>query len=165
MNGPQSSHSLSRAFAAHRLAASSCALLACLCLLVAAPAALAAEETTPAKYIHEKKAEYEQQLGAGEITSATFNRRARSVHLTLKNGQKALIKYNKGEEPNYAAQLAAHHVTVTVLKPSVANAEFKKEPHPVHHKIRYIVGGVVIAVIVVVGGVLLFNRRRRLAAE
>jgi hypothetical protein len=158
MNRPQSFSSPRRG------PASVCVLLSCLCLLVAAPAALAAEET-PVKYIHESTAEYEKQLNAGEITAATFNRRARSVHLTLKNGQKALIKYNKGEEPKYASQLAAHHVPVTVLKAAAANAEYKKEPHPVHHKLRYIVGGILIAVIVIVVGVLLFNRRRRLAAE
>jgi hypothetical protein len=159
MNGPQSSPSLRRL-----LPASVSALLVCLCLLIAAPAALAAEET-PVKYIHESIAEFEKQLNAGEITAATFNRRARSVHLTLKNGQKALIKYGKGEEPKYLSLLTVKHVPVTVLKPSAAAAEQKKEPHPVHHKLRYIVGGIVIAVIVIVGGVLLYNRRRRAAAE
>jgi hypothetical protein len=159
MNGPQRLPSPSRG-----VPLAVCALLACLCLLLAAPAALAAEETA-VKYIHESTAEYEKQLNAGEITSATFNRRARSVHLTLKNGQKALIKYGKGEEPKYSAQLAAKHVPVTVLKPSVAAVESKKEPRHVHHKLRYIVGGIVIAVIVIVVAVLLFNRRRRLAAE
>jgi hypothetical protein len=163
MNAPQSSPNSGRGSAVRRLVGCA-ALLASLCLLVAAPAAVAAEET-PVKYIHWSKAEYEKGLAAGEITAATFNRRARSVHLTLKNGQKALIKYGKGEEPAYAAQLAAHHIPVTVLKPAAAQAEFKKEPHPVHHKLRYIIGGIVIAVIVIVGGVLLFNRRRRLAAE
>jgi hypothetical protein len=152
MNAPHSSQPLSRG-----LRAGLCALLACLCVLVAAPAALAAT------YVHESTAQYEKQLGAGEIVSATFNRRARSVHLELKNGEKALIKYGKGEEPKYDSQLTAHHVTVTVLKPSAALAEVKKAP--VHHKIRYIVGGILIAVIVIVGAVLLFNRRRRLAAE
>ena len=164
MNGPQSSPSPSQTTAVLRRLVAVCgASLACLCLLYAAPAGAA--EETPVKYIHESTAEYEKQLSAGEITGATFNRRARSVHLALKNGQKALIKYGKGEEPKYSAQLVAHHVPVTVLKPAAASAEVKKEPHPVHHKLRYIVGGIVIAVIVIVGAVLLFNRRRRLAAE
>jgi hypothetical protein len=137
--------------------------LACLSLLLVAPAALAAEEVV--KYIHENVKEFEKQLSASEITSATVNRRARSIHLTLKNGQKALIKYGKGEEEKFASQLQAKGISVTVLKKSQAVAEQKKEPKTVHHKLRYIIGGIVIAVIVIVGGVLLFNRRRRLAAE
>jgi LPXTG-motif cell wall-anchored protein len=31
----------------------------------------------------------------------------------------------------------------------------------VHHKLRYIAGGILIGIIVIVGGVLLFRRRRR----
>ncbi len=163
MNGPRSFSSPARNAAFSRTLAACAALLLGLCLLHAAPARAA--EETPVKYIHESTAEFEKQLNAGEITAATFNRRARSVHLTLKNGQKALIKYGKGEEPKYVALITGKHVPVTVLKPSAAAAEQKKEPHAVHHKLRYIVGGIVIAVIVIVAAVLLFNRRRRFAAE
>jgi len=135
-------------------------LISCLVLALSAPVALAAEATV--KYTRESIQEYEKQLASGQIQSATFNKRVRSVHLTLKDGRHMLIKYAAHGEPALAAQLAAKGVPVTVKKPAEAAKEAKK---PVKHKLRYIAGGILIVVIVVVGGVLLFDRRRKAAME
>jgi septal ring factor EnvC (AmiA/AmiB activator) len=135
-------------------------LVSCLVLALSAPVALAAEATV--KYTRESIQEYEKQLASGQIQSATFNKRVRSVHLTLKDGRHMLIKYAAHGEPALAAQLAAKGVPVTVKKPAEAAKEAKK---PVKHKLRYIAGGILIVVIVVVGGVLLFDRRRKATME
>ena len=136
-------------------------LALCLALALLAPAASAAETTI--KYEHESQQTYEQQLAGGQIKEATFNKRVRSVHLTLNDGRHVLFKYPAKAEPGIAAQLQAKHVPVTVLKPAEAAREAKKTP--VHHKLRYIAGGILVAVIVIVAVVLLFDRRRKAAME
>jgi hypothetical protein len=151
-------HRTSRARTIIRLA-----LTACLALALLAPAAPAAGAEGTVTYTHESLKAYEQQLAAGQIRSATFNKRVRSVHLTLKDGRHMLAKYAAHEEPKLAAQLKAKGVPVTVEKPAEALKELKNKP--VHHKLRYIVGGIVVAVIVVVGAVLLIDRRRKAARE
>jgi hypothetical protein len=136
--------------------------LACLtlaCLLQGAPS-LAAEGTV--HFQKESIQEYEKQLAGGEIQAATFNKRVRSIHLTLKDGRHVLVKYGAREEPKYAAQLQAKGVPVTILTPAAAAKEAKK---PVKHKLRYIAGAILVVVVVVVGAVLLIDRRRKRAAE
>jgi hypothetical protein len=135
------------------------ALLAC--LLVPLSAARAAESTV--SYVHESVQSYEKQLAAGEIKEATFNKRARNLHLTLTNGQHMLVHYPPKQEQRLASQLRAKGVSVSFLTAAQAKAEAKKKP--VHHKIRYIVGGIVIAIIVVVAIVLLVDRRRKRLGE
>lgn len=121
--------------------------------LVMPAAGLAA--ATP-EYTKESQQAYEKQLKAGEIAEGTFNKKLRSLHIKTKNGELFLYRYPKKGEPALAQQLAAHHVTVTVLKPS----EAAKEVKPAKHKIRYIAGGILIVVILIVGVVVLVNRRR-----
>jgi hypothetical protein len=104
---------------------------------------------------------FEAQLKAGQISEATINKRLRSVRVTLNDGRHVLTQYAPHEEPKVKAELVARHVPVTVLSPSQAKKEHLKRG--VHHKIRYIVGGVVIAIVVIVGGVILYNRRKRTA--
>jgi hypothetical protein len=133
----------------------------CLSLALLVPLAGAAEGTVT--YTHESLQAYEQQLASGQIQSATFNKRVRSLHLTLKDGRHMLVKYAARGEPALAAQLAAKRVPVTIEKPAEAAKEAKKTP--VHHKLRYIAGGILIAVIVIVGAVLLVDRRRKAAME
>ena len=154
MNGP---HTLSP-----RRSVLPAALLVCVCLLLAGANAARAEE--PAiTYTHESVQAYEGQLAHGEIVSATFNKRVRNLHLTLKNGQHALVHYPPKDEPTLDAQLKAKNVPVTVLSPSAAKSEAAKTP--VKHKLRYIAGGIVIAIIVIVAIVLLLDRRRKRLAE
>jgi len=108
-------------------------------------------------YIHEGQQAFEQQLAKGEIAEGTFNKKLRSLHVKTKQGTLYLYKYAKKGEPALSAKLKAHHVRVTVLKPT----EAAKEVKPAKHKLRYIAGGILIVVIVIVGVVLLVNRRRR----
>jgi hypothetical protein len=112
-------------------------------------------------YTEESFPEYEAQLKAGQIHEATINKRIRTVRLTLADGRHVKTKYQPHEEPTVLKELKAHHVTVTVLSEKQAKKEQGKRP--IHHKLRYIAGGIVIAVIVIVGGVVLYNRRRRAA--
>jgi hypothetical protein len=130
-------------------------------LALLAPAARGAEATIA--YTHEGVKAYEQQLASGQIRSATFNKRVRSLHLTLKDGRHVLYRYPPKSEPALASQLQAKGVPVTILKPAEAAKEASKTP--VHHKLRYIAGGILVAVIVIVGAVLLFDRRRKTAME
>ena len=139
-----------------RLAGALAALWLGLLLLIAVAAVSAGAATD---YTKESLQEYAKQLDAGEVLSATVNRKLRSLRLTLKDGRHVLVKYEKRAFPAEQAKLKAKHVTVTVLTPSAANKEFREKPK--HHKIRYIVGGVLILVIVVVVAVLLFRRRSR----
>jgi hypothetical protein len=134
---------------------------ACLGLaLLLGAASSQAKETV--RFQKETVQEYEKQLAASQIQSATVNKRVRSIHLTLKDGRHVLVKYGAHEEPKYAAQLRAKGVPVTVLQPAQAAKEAKK---PAKHKLRYIVGGIVVLVVVVVGAVLLIDRRRKRAEE
>jgi hypothetical protein len=134
-------------------------LLACLLSAgaLASPVAAAAAEGS-ISYTHESFQQYQKQLAAGEITAATINKKVRSVHLTLKDGRHVLAKYAAHEEPKVVAALEAKRVPVSVLSKAAADKEAKKA---VHHKLRYIAGGILIAVIVVVGAVLLYDRRRK----
>jgi hypothetical protein len=131
------------------------ALLACASLLAAAAAAGAAAPT----YEKESFSTYEQQLAGGQIQAVTINKKLRSVRVTLKDGRYVLAKYKPKEEPKVAAALQAKGVSVTVLLPTEANKEVGKKA--VHHKLRYIAGGIVILVIVIVGAVLFIDRKRK----
>lgn len=130
------------------------AFLACFSLLSCAVAGAVTVTYTP-----ESLAEYEHQLAAGQVHAVTINKDLRRLHVTLADGSHVSARYPPKQEPTYAAALQAKHVAVTVLTPTEAVAEAKAVP--VHHKIRYIVGGVVIVVIVVVAGVLIYRRRRQ----
>jgi hypothetical protein len=134
--------------------------LACmgLVLLLAAAPSLAAEGTV--HYQKESLQEYEKQLAGGQIQAASFNKKVRSIHLTLKDGRHVLVKYGAGQEPTYLAQLRAKGIAATFLQPAQAAKKAKK---PVKHKLRYIAGGILVAVVIVVGAVLLIDRKRKLS--
>jgi len=137
--------------------------LLCIALAVLLPGAAASAAESTVHYTKESIQVYEQQLASGQIKAATFNKKVRNLHLELKSGAHVLVHYPAKDEPTLAAALAAKGVSVTVLKPAAAEAESKKAP--VHHKLRYIAGGILIAVVIIVGGVLLFDRRRKRMAE
>lgn len=138
--------------------------LACLCCACLLPAAAALAAEAAIDYQKESLTEYEKQLASGQIASVTVNKLRRSVRVRLKDGRYVLARYEKHHEPTVLASLKAKGVPVTVLTPSAAQQE-AKSTHKVHHKLRYIVGGIVIVVILIVGAVLLIARRRRIAAE
>ncbi len=133
------------------------AALFAICLALTLPALAAAAAAAPT-YTKETQQEFEKQLASGEISSGTFNKRVRNLHITLKDGKLYLYHYGKKESGKLSDELKAHHITVAVLTPAQAKQEAKK---PVHHKLRYIAGGILIVVLIVVGVVLLINRRRR----
>jgi hypothetical protein len=140
------------------------AIAACaLCLLLALPAAQAFGEEAAITYTKESLPAYEQQLAAGQIASVTINKRLRSLRITLKDGSHVLAHYAAKQEPEVSAALKAKGVSVVVLSPAAAKKEASKAP--VHHKLRYIAGGILIAVVVIVGGVLFWDRRRKRLAE
>jgi hypothetical protein len=140
------------------------ACLVCACLLPAVAAQAAAEPVV--HYQKETFQAYAQQLAAGQIRAATFNKRVRTIRLTLKDGRHMLVSYPAHKAPKLTVELKAKHVPVTVLKPAEAKKEAKEVgKKPVHHKLRYIAGGIVVVVIIVVGIVLLIDRRRKLARE
>jgi hypothetical protein len=125
--------------------------------MMLAGAASAAE--APIVYQSETEAAFEQQLAAGQIQAVTVNKRIRSLRITLTDGRHVLARYPAKQEPRVIAQLKGKGVPVTVLGKTQAQAELKKKT--VHHKLRYIAGGILLVVIIVVGTVLLINRRRQ----
>jgi hypothetical protein len=148
-----------RAPFATRIAARA-ASLAWVALLLAASAAAAASVPT---YQPESLKTYEQQLASGQIQAVTINKKLRSLRITLKDGSYVLAKYARKEEPKNVAALEAKHVPVTILTPAEAAKQVTKKP--VHHKLRYIAGGIVIIVILIVGAVLYINRKRQSERE
>jgi ATP-dependent Zn protease len=133
-------------------------LAASLALSGLAGVALAAEGTIV--YTHESEAEFAKQLAAKQVKSVEINKRLRTMRVTLADGSHVLASYPKKQEPQTAARLQAHGVSVTVLSKGDAEKELGKKKSS-HHKIRYIVGGVLVLVIVVVVAVLVVNSRRR----
>jgi hypothetical protein len=123
--------------------------------------AAAAEIATPISYRSETLAEWEKQLAEGQIVAVTVNKRLRSLRTTLKSAQHVLAKYKAKGLPKAEASLTSRHVPVSVLTPT----EAAKEVKPVHHKLRYIVGGIAIVLIVVVVAVLVLDRRRKRLRE
>jgi ATP-dependent Zn protease len=130
--------------------------LSCVAAIIVGGAGSAAAEVTYQKISEQ---EWKSKLGSGQVASVIINKRAQSVRTTLKDGRHVLAKYPKHEYRRVEAELRAAHVPFTVL--SKAEAEKLAKKAPVHHKLRYIAGGILIGIIVVVGGVLLFRRRMR----
>jgi ATP-dependent Zn protease len=134
------------------------ALVASLALCGLSATALAAESTIA--YTHESEADFAKQLAAKQVKSVEINKRLRTMRVTLADGSHVLASYPKKQEPQTAARLQAHGVSVTVLSKSDAEKEAGKKKSS-HHKIRYIAAGVLVLVILIAGAVLLVNRRRR----
>ncbi len=137
------------------------AILACGCLVALAMAPGADGATIV--YEPESQTVMLSQLQKGEVQSVVVNKRLRSLRVTLKDGRHVLVKYPAHHEPETVAALKARGVTVAILTPTQAKAEAKKKP--VHHKLRYIAGGILIVVIIVVAAVLLIDRRRKMRLD
>ncbi len=103
------------------------------------------------------------ELDSGQVVAATINKRVRSVRVTLKDGSHVLVKYPAHHEPQTYAEIKAKGVPVAIL--TTSHAEAQRKSKPVHHKLRYIAGGILVVVIVVVAAVLIINRRRRRREE
>ena len=107
-------------------------ILAALCLALALLSSTAVAGAADVHYTKESLPEFEAQLNGGQIQAATFNKRVRSLRLTLKNGDHKLVIYKAHESPALEAKLKAKHVAVAVLAKAQAEKEAKEKP--VHHK-------------------------------
>lgn len=139
------------------------ALCTCLALMSgftsAAEGAQAAEEPTSGaavRFQRESAGAFHRQLADHTIRSATFNVLADHLHLLMKDRRLMLVDYRPAEKAKIEGQLRAAGVLITAERATAA---------PVHHKLRYILGGVLIVAIVAVTIVLLLGRRRKLAQE
>jgi ATP-dependent Zn protease len=129
-----------------------CIALAILVITVPAGAATRAKIT-------ESYAAFQGQIKGGKVRRVTFNKKAHTAHITLTSGKHELVSYPSHDEPQLAASLKAKGATVKVLKAK------KTKKAAVHHKLRYIAGGVIVVLIVIVAVVLGLNRRRPRADE
>jgi hypothetical protein len=136
-------------------AAAVAALLGCLLCAAVTASALAAtaihfqKETLPA---------LEKQLRSHEVHALVLHPKPSPghIHASLSNGSHMTIVYAPSEQERIVALARAQGTPVAV---AVKSTTVKK---PVHHKLRYIAGGILVAVIVVVAVVLLIDRRRKL---
>lgn len=103
-------------------------------------------------YTHESMSALDAQIAAHQVQTAKFNKKAHTVHVRLNDGRHVLASYPSHNANQLAAQLTAAGAAVT-LPP-------KPKAKPVHHRLRYIAGGILIALIVIVAVVLGLNRRR-----
>jgi hypothetical protein len=139
-----------------RLAIKLVVVVGCVASAAIGPPALAASAV---HYEHEELAAYEAQLHHGEVHAVAFHPGTGTghIHVSLNDGRHMTVLYSDSEQAHLVALGHAAHAPV-VIAAAKANATSK----PVHHKLRYIAGGIVIVVIVVVAAVLLIDRRRKL---
>jgi hypothetical protein len=131
-------------------------------LLLAAACAISASVllATPALATHfqpESYAELLAQLHRREIVALVLHPTGPRAHASVRNGQHFTVLYTPAEVTplRAAARAGGASFTIATAKPKA----------PVHHKLRYIAGGVLIVVILVVLVVLLLGRRRALEEE
>ena len=132
-------------------------LVVAVAMAFTAASALAAEEAVVVHYTPESLPQFESQLHGGQIASVTFNKRLRTMRITLKDGTHVLAKYPPKSSAVWIKNVEARHVPVTILTPTEAKKE-QKSSH--HHKLRYIAGGILLLVIIIVVVVVLLRRRR-----
>lgn len=117
-------------------------------------ATLAGAQATP-KFTKEDFSAFQAQLNSGQVTAVTFNKKAHTVHVTLKSGKLLVASYPPLQYKTISAQIKAKGVPVTIEHVTKAGT-----PTTTHHKLRYIAAGVLVVVIIVIVLVLGFNRRR-----
>lgn len=145
----------------NRLSRRSGAALAVVCVgLAAAVLALPAGAAT-VHFEKESLQAYEGQLHHGQVHALSFHPGTPSghLHISLNNGGHMTVLYASSEQGKLVAQAQAANARV-----KIATVQTKKTA-AVHHKLRYIAGGILILVIIVVLVVLLVGRRRAVAEE
>lgn len=123
--------------------------------------ALAPTPASAATVIHFQHESYQQllaQLRNREVHAVVLHTKGYKAHVSLDDGGHMTVTYAPAEEPRLAALVRASGSSFAV-------ATSTHKAAPVHHKLRYIVGGVLIVVILVVLAVLLIGRRRELVEE
>jgi hypothetical protein len=133
--------------------------MVCLVLTLSIPAAPAG--ATAIHFQKESLQAYEAELRHGEVHAVTFHPGTTTghLHISLNNGGHMTVSYAASEQGKLVAQAqaAGARVKLATLK--------TKRKAAVHHKLRYIAGGILIVVILVVLVVLLIGRRRAVAGE
>jgi hypothetical protein len=131
----------------------------CLALAVAVLAAPAGAATV--HFEKESLQAYEGELHHGEVHAVTFHPGTTTghLHISLNNGGHMTVSYAASQQGKLVAQAQAANARVKIA------ALRTKKDIAVHHKLRYIAGGILIVVILVVLVVLLIGRRRAVADE
>jgi hypothetical protein len=129
------------------------ATLGCLICAAMTAGALAA---TAIHFQRESLPALEKQLHSHEVHALVFHPTPAPghIHASLNNGAHMSIAYAGSEQAHLVALAQAEGARVTIAKSTTKKT--------VHHKLRYIAGGILVAVIVVVAVVLLVDRRRKL---
>jgi hypothetical protein len=135
--------------------AATCAALALFALALAPTPAPAA---TVIHFQHESYQQLLAQLRNREVHAVVLHPKGYKAHVSLNDGGHMTVTYSPTEEPRLAALVRASGSSFAV-------ATSTHKAAPVHHKLRYIAGGVLIVVILVVLAVLLIGRRRELVEE
>ncbi len=128
---------------------------------VCAPPLLLGLAAAPALATHFQRESYSEllaQLHHREVVAVVLHPQGYKAHASLSGGGHFTVVYTPAEVPLlHAASLAGgSSFTIATAKPKSTT---------VHHKLRYIAGGILIVVIVVVLVVLLIGRRRALEEE
>jgi hypothetical protein len=136
----------------------SVATLACVWLIMSATGLAAAA----IHFQSESLTALEAQLGHHEVRALSFHSGPAGaatghIHASLKDGQHMTVLYPTSEQAQLIALARTDSTRVTIAK-----AKAKAAKPAVHHKLRYIAGGILVVVIVVVVAVLLIDRRRKL---
>lgn len=116
---------------------------------------------TPALATHFQPESYSEllaQLHHREVIAVVLHPQGYKAHASLSNGGHVTVTYTPAEVPLLRGAALAGRSSFTI-------ATAKPKSKAVHHKLRYIAGGVLIVVIVVVLVVLLIGRRRTLEEE
>lgn len=136
-----------------------CAAIAAVALLVLLSAfAGSAAAGTAVHFQHESYAALLAQVRKGEVHAVVLHPSGPKAHAALDDGGHVSATYPLGEATKLGDEVRAHGG-------SFAIATSKSKTGSVHHKLRYIVGGIVIVVILIVLAVLLIGRRRALAED
>jgi hypothetical protein len=136
-------------------------MLAAMCLVLAATVLTASAGAASIHFQKESMQGYEAELRHGEVHAVTFHpgTTVGHLHISLNNGGHMTVSYQAAEQSKLVARAQAANARV-----KIATLKAKKTA-AVHHKLRYIAGGILIFVILVVLGVLLIGRRRVVADE
>jgi hypothetical protein len=135
------------------------AALAAVCVALAAAVATGPAGAATIHFQKESLQAYEGELHKGEVHAVTFHPGTTTghLHISLNNGGHMTASYAASEQGKLVAQAQAANARV-----KIATLKTKKTA-AVHHKLRYIAGGILIVVIIVVLVVLLIGRRRAVA--
>lgn len=132
-----------------------------MCLALAATVLAVPVGAATVHFQKESLQAYEGELHHGEVHAVTFHPGSTTghLHISLNNGGHMTVAYAASQQGKLVAQAQAANARV-----KIATLQTKKTA-AVHHKLRYIAGGILIVVILVVLVVLLIGRRRAVADE